>query len=119
MAIDPWPATLPQVIRLEGYSDSMGDGLIRSPTDSGPGKVRRRSSAVVRPLQCRMYMTEAQLLIMRTFITTTLMGGALPFSLPDPIDGTTMWCRFREMPAWINVSGTKYDISLNLEILPQ
>ena len=40
-----WPLTLPQLPLVSGYSESMPSNLIRSETDTGPAKVRRRGNA--------------------------------------------------------------------------
>lgn len=116
---DPWPVTLPQALLMDGNQDGSPDGRIKSQTDQGPGKTRRRTSAAVRKFQGRMLMTEAQLLDMRTFIDITTLGGSLPFNFPDPITGATLLVQFGDtLPNWVNVSADKYDVALMFEALP-
>ncbi|WP_204349175.1 hypothetical protein, partial [Klebsiella pneumoniae] len=72
---DAWPNTLPQCLNV-GFGEAVGDGLLESQPDAGPPMVRRRSSAVTRPLSGQMRMTRVQIGYLRTFFETTLMGGA-------------------------------------------
>lgn len=116
---DVWPASLPQKLLVEGYSEGLADGRLISQMDAGPAKVRRRSSAMPRPLQGSMIMTSAQLATMRTFVNTTLIGGSLPFDFPDPATGATLLVRCAgSVPALTNLGGAYWNVSLDLEILP-
>ncbi len=119
--VDAWPASLPQGTLRADYDQGMGDGRRVSETDMGPGKVIRRSSAIASPLGAGMVMNAAQLATFETFVETTLSGGTLPFSFPDPRDGeSTLLVRFRptEMPSWRAVGAGHYHVRLPLEILP-
>lgn len=74
-----WPASLPQYVNRDGYQSGTGDGRVRSDTDAGIAKLRRRFSAVPRPLSVVMTMTRAQLATFRGFVEDDLKGGTLPF----------------------------------------
>ena len=80
-----WPATLPQAVGVD-YSESVGSLIIRTPTDSGAAKQRRRGN---RPdvLRVSFYMTPAQVETLRTFISATTKGTAR-FGFPHPRTGT-------------------------------
>lgn len=117
--VDVWPVSLPQQILMEGNADGSADGRIRSQPSAGPSIVRRRFSAAVRPMSGRMYMTTAQIATLRTFVDTTTLNGSLPFNFKDPINDAVVLARFADqLPRWINVSGNKYEVMLQLEILP-
>lgn len=117
--VDVWPVSLPQAILMDGNSDSSPDGRLKSQTDQGPGKSRRRTSAAVRKFSGRMYVTTEQLGTLRTFINITTLGGSLPFTFRDPVDATPILVRFGDsLPGWVNVSGDKYDVALMFEALP-
>lgn len=119
MAASQWPPELPQGILMEGNSDTLPDGRMKSPTEMGPGKVRLRTSAAIRKLSGRMYMSTDQLQILRNFVETTTLGGSLPFMFPDPLDQAFVLVQFGDsLPSWINVSGDKYDVALIIEVLP-
>jgi hypothetical protein len=97
----------------------MGDGRIRSATDTGPGKVRRRTTAMASPLQGRMLMTSAQVAILKTFVETDLFGGVGVFDFLDPVSRTTKQVRFAEtVPTWSHAGGDIFNVMLTLEILP-
>ena len=101
MAVLPWPATLPQVPQ-KGFTESIGINVIRSATDAGPAKQRRRAS---RPSQLNVnfLMTTAQTQTLEAFIknlpTATLplipgISGTNRFTFPHPrILGTTIEVR--------------------------
>ena len=61
-----WPATLPQVPQ-KGFTESVGINVIRSATDAGPAKQRRRAS---RPneMNVNFLMTTAQTQKLEDFI---------------------------------------------------
>jgi len=114
-----WPETLPQRLFVDGSQESMGDGRLRTQTDTGPGKVRSRSSAVVRPLSGTMRMNNAQLETMMSFINIDLVGGSLPFNFPAPRgEGTWLVQLGQNMPSWSNVGGDRYNVTIAVEVLP-
>jgi hypothetical protein len=94
-----WPATLPQVPQ-KGFTESVGINVIRSATDAGPAKQRRRAS---RPneLSVNFLMTTAQTQKLEDFIknlptntTTPGIAGVNRFTFPHPrILGTTIEVR--------------------------
>lgn len=114
-----WPGTLPQEVLADGFMLGTGDGRLRTPTSTGPGKVRRRSSATARPLSCRIRIDAAQKAILEDFVADDLQGGALPFTFPNPVGGPDLLVRFAEsLPAYVNQGGDLWMASLDLEVLP-
>lgn len=115
-----WPDSLPQRFRVEGTGIEMGDGRIVSQTDTGPGKMRPRSSSVPDKMSASMRMTEGQYATLETFVKTTLGRGTLPFTIPSPRDGSTILVRFARdgLPRWATPGGDVRDVSFQLEILP-
>lgn len=99
MAVLPWPATLPQVPQ-KGFTESIGISVIRSATDAGPAKQRRRAT---RPneMSVNFLMTTAQTQKLEDFIknlptntTTPGIAGVNRFTFPHPrILGTTIEVR--------------------------
>lgn len=72
MAVISWPSTLPQSPQ-KGFSESVGINVIRSQTDVGPAKQRRRAK---RPSEMNLsfLMTTAQTQTLETFIKDTISG---------------------------------------------
>ncbi|ODT22214.1 MAG: hypothetical protein ABS35_15290 [Kaistia sp. SCN 65-12] len=117
--VDAWPATLPQYLLSDGYTEAQGDGRLRTQPDIGPAKVRRRSSAMPGPLQGRMMMSGAQRTILDTFVATTLANGTLPFTFPSPLTGSPILVRFASnLPAWSSPGGDTFVAALDLEVMP-
>jgi hypothetical protein len=114
-----WPTSLPSIFLTDGYAQGFGDGRIRSATDTGPGKVRRRSTAMASPVVGRMLMTAAQLATLEKFVATDTLGGVLTFFFPDPVTRVNTLMRFGEtLPTWTHMGGTIFAVSLTLEKLP-
>jgi len=114
-----WPTTLPDSFTFESYGEGFGDGRLRSETDTGPGKIRLRSSAIPEPLSGQMKMTGAQIEILRLFIKTTLVGGTLPFTFKSQRGGSSILVRFGEdLPTWQRFATGLYLVSIKLEVLP-
>lgn len=115
-----WPGTLPQRLLVDGYSEGLGAGVLAYAPDTGPALTRRRSSAMVRPLVGTMEMTSAQLAALKAFFETTIIGGSLPFTFPDPLGGADLLLRFRadSPPKWSALGGDYFSVALTLEVLP-
>jgi hypothetical protein len=120
MAVLSWPSTLPQVPQ-KGFTESVGINVIRSATDAGPAKQRRRAS---RPneLNLSFLMTTAQTQTLETFIKDTT-SGVKRFTFPHPRLYTTVEVRI------IPGSGGEYfnlnyvapgywNTSLKFEVMP-
>jgi len=114
-----WPGTLPQHYRVDGNQEGIPDGRLKSQTDTGPGKLRPRTSALGRPFSATMRMTSAQIDILSSFVASDLARGTLPFTVPAARGGGTWLVRFADsLPSWVNVGGDRYNVTLSLEILP-
>lgn len=118
MAVPDWPATLPQSLEIEGYTQSPADVLLRTAPDAGPAKVRRRFTAGIEPVKGKIMVTSTQLGYFRTFFDTTLFNGSLRFNWKDPITAAAKELRFTKQPSWTPLGGTMYLINMDLEILP-
>jgi hypothetical protein len=118
MATAPWPATFPKPM-FDGYTEGLADGRLRSRTDIGPPKVRRRTTSMIRPMVFTLIMTDAQLTAFKTFINITILGGTLPFTMTDPVAGGTLTLQIGEnMPNWSPLSNTKWLIRMECEVFP-
>lgn len=115
-----WPADLPQVLLVDGFSEEMGDSRIQSDPDSGPPKIRNRFSNVADKIAGQMILTYAQLVSLRDFVRLTTDGGALAFTLPSQyVAGETdLLCTFDEMPVFTALGAGRYRAALSLRVLP-
>jgi hypothetical protein len=67
-----WPSTLPQKPQ-ENFSEVGGVLVLRSQTDKGPAKMRRRGK-YGGTMQVSFYMTNAQYSTFKAFVEDTLFG---------------------------------------------
>lgn len=114
-----WPSSLPAP-RRSGYEEGPQDNTIGSQTDTGPGKVRRRFTAVADDCGFELRVTEDQLNTFINFHKNTLRSGTLPFTYTHPRTSDTVSARFKPKtpPRWTRVGGAYWSVSIKLEILP-
>ena len=112
-----WPTTLPDDLVIANGGGALGDNTIRSKTDIGPAKVRRRSTAAPDTLVGSQLLTATQFGYMDTFYKTTLVGGTLPMTWKHPVSRAECDMRFLAPPAW-QAQGGRYLVTYQLEILP-
>lgn len=122
MAASLWPITLPQIFLIDGYARAIASSknLIRSSTDVGPPKIRRRSTAAPVPMSGVFDMTSAQIAILSEFVDGEIEGGALPFQFPaQPPDSGSYLVRFgEELPQFDWLAPGHWKVDIKLEILP-
>jgi hypothetical protein len=119
--VDAWPAGLPQCF-IVGYSEGAGDGgVLEYQPDQGPSISRRRTAAATHPLSGQMRMTRDQIATLRAFLYTTILGGSLPFTFPDPTaTGETLLVKFAKgsLPNWQQIGGGIYRVTISMTVLP-
>lgn len=115
-----WPASLPATPLRIGFKETPPDLVIRSQTDLGPAKVRRRATAGVTRLDMAMLMTSTQLATFKTFMTADLSDRAVSFTHTHPITGAAITVRIVDPPVIEPYSDLSLDwrISMIWEILP-
>lgn len=119
-----YPASLPQQAFMEA-KDTRQTAVIRSTMDTGAPKVRKQFTAAVRDLEIAMILSGSQRQTFDTFFITTIGEGAISFTIPDPLDDSTITVRFREPPSWSYIEGTgitaaerRWRATFLLEVLP-
>lgn len=112
-----WPGTLPQDVSRDGYAETKDDGVLRTSTDIGPQKRRKRTNAVVTNLSVAWVMTSAQLATLESFFQTTLQSGSLAFDFTHPRLGGVVSAVFAG-PYSIAPHGLDWIVSAALEIQP-
>lgn len=111
-----WPTSLPQSPLRDGYEETMTSATLRTETEVGPAKLRRRYRSSPIHHKMRFIMDESQLNTLETFYKTDTVGGALEFTMPHPIKNTTMTVRFLEdRPYSVTYYGSKYMVEMTLE----
>ncbi len=116
-----WPASLPDSPLVDGFGETLGANILRTPTDSGPAKMRYRGQ---RPdkVQCAYLMTGAQVATLVTFTRDTLRG-VRRFGWPHPRRGVQVEARFvpqeeGDLFSMVAVGPDVYHVGIALEVLP-
>lgn len=114
-----WPASLPQSPQ-KGFSEDINLNVLRTPMDSGPAKVRRRSKSPAM-MSVSFLMSKAQVDTLETFVLDTTQGVAR-FGFPHPRTGQTVEARIvpqdRTYYKLQYAAPGYYNVSMQLEILP-
>lgn len=114
-----WPASLPQGFdTLESYPPAKN--VVRTPTDAGTFKIRRRLGGGVRPLGGSMTLDAAQWATLQDFFQNTLVDGSLGFCFPRPyVTPTTLLdVAFREEPTPQSDGPLQIVVNLRLWVFP-
>ena len=103
------------------FTETGGINILRSPTDAGPAKQRRRS-AKPQTLSMSYTMTPDQVVIFEDFVKNTLKGVSR-FGWTHPRLGTVVEVRLipqsgGDLYSISYVSPVRYIVSLQMEILP-
>lgn len=112
-----WPATLPKPA-IGTLNETPPKNSIRSEMDKGPAKVRRRTTANVRPISFTLRLSPEQVQILDGFFINDTASGSLSFTYEHPRTKDTVEARFVQEPSYKEFAGVKYDCSISLEILP-
>ncbi|MEY2653820.1 MAG: hypothetical protein RLZZ524_848 [Pseudomonadota bacterium] len=113
-----WPVSLPQALLQSGFGETLPDTALRTEMDAGPAKLRRRTSAAVRPVSGALLLTASQAADLETFYVDTLEGGTLDFTWTDPRTESACTFRFTAPPSLAPVSGALWRASISLEQMP-
>lgn len=100
------------------FQEESPDNTIRSSMDTGPAKVRRRSTANVRSIGFKMRLRKADIANLDTFYQSTTFGGVDPFDYVHPRTGVTEQARFVQSPVYRHLSADIYETDISLELLP-
>ncbi|MDB5620507.1 hypothetical protein [Tardiphaga sp.] len=82
MTLAVWPADLPQYVLVDGFQSGPRGARLKTATDTGPGKQRRRG-ALMKPVTCSFFASTDELARFYRFWESDTAGGVLPFVMPD------------------------------------
>jgi hypothetical protein len=109
-----WPSTLPAHL-INTFTETPPDNVIRSSVDRGAAKIRKRTTANVRPVSFSMFLTPAQVVALDTFYAA---NAALEFDYTHPRTGAAVKARFTSPPSLSDINGKNYNCDVALEIMP-
>lgn len=113
-----WPDTLPAAPLLENFQELLPQTAIRTDMDTGPAKVRQRTTAGIGALMVSYLLNIAETIALDSFYQTTLCGGVSAFDYTHPRTGAALSCRFTSPPEYAPVNGNYFKVTLTLEVLP-
>ncbi len=113
-----WPVTLPVSPLLDGFVETVPETVIRSQMDSGPDKVRNRTTAGVRLFSMSFIMSKTETALFDDFYLNDLNGGAVSFDFTHPRTGETLSMRVVKPPAYTAQNSKYFRIKLETEALP-
>ena len=91
-----WPASLPQVLILDGLTAKKKSAIVRTEMDAGPKKQRRRFTVTTKEFSGSIVVNETPRQILENFSDGTLKNGVLRFAMKDPQTLTYAEFRFQE-----------------------
>lgn len=95
-----WPAQLPAAPRLSAYSQTSPNIIVKSKTDAGPGKARRRTTAGSETCDIELVLTRQQVALLKHFFMQSVAGGALAFEWKHHETGNAIDYRFLTQPTF-------------------
>lgn len=117
MASVSWPTSLAGVpVSWSNYREVLPDALKRTQNDTGPDKVRRRTTAGLRNLYVNITLTDTELPLFKDFFRSTTLRGAMWFDWTHPRTGSAATMRFVTEPQYSVIGGATYRASFQIEI---
>jgi hypothetical protein len=121
MPAPSWPPTLQQAFLRGTMAEEWGENRIFSAMESGPAKVRRRTTAAVGHITGELFLTFDELAILEEFYENVLSHGTIVFAwVYTPLNGLTTFnwlLRFRTPPSYRRVADHAV-VSLDLDRIP-
>ena len=109
-----WPASIPAHL-INTFTETPPDNVIRSNMDRGIPKLRKRSTANVRPISFSMILTPAQVVTLDAFYAA---NAALEFDYTHPRTRAAVKARFTAPPDLSDLNVRNYNCDVELEIMP-
>lgn len=113
-----WPETLPIHPLLSGYREMPDDTILRSEMDTGPAKLRQRSTTSTSKIHLQFLVNAVQLSAFRDFYENDLSGGSLAFIFHHPTKEVDVICRFAAPYEITAVNGVFHRVQAVLEVMP-
>ncbi len=111
-----WPVSLPDAFLVDGYQEQSPDNVISFETDTGPAKIRKRSTANPRQISGSIFpLTKTQVTTLDTFYQD---NAAIPFTFDGDRIGTLADFRFTAPPTYRSICGDVWSADIQVERMP-
>lgn len=111
-----WPSQFCPLVN--SFNESPPDNTIRTTMDKGPDKVRRITTANIRPVSFRLFLKKSQVQILDDFYLNETFSGVDIFDFIHPRTQQPVKARFVQPPSYQERSTIGYEASISLEIMP-
>jgi hypothetical protein len=113
-----WPTSLPQRPLLKNFREEPGGNrVIRTEMEKGPAKTREWSRAEPSTIGIRHILDSNQLDTFRDFYNNSLASGANWFTIPHPVDGTTVDARMKGGWQLSSLAPNVHVVDFDVEVL--
>jgi hypothetical protein len=113
-----WPDGIPFCPVGDSYNEEPGDEVLRTPMETGPAKLRLRTTAAPDLVTFTLpRMSVAQYAQFKAWYSSSLKRGSLAFTAKHPIEAVDRSFRFTQSYT-MNKAGRSCVVSLSLEVLP-
>lgn len=119
-----YPPALTRPPRVDSLNETAPENSVRSETDVGPAKVRRRFTGDRRVFSIVLDYKRSEVAVFDDFYLTTTKGGSLPFVWKNPRTGSDVDMRFLSTPQYRprssrNAGGSDWwTVSFDVETMP-
>ncbi len=112
-----WPVSFPPPA-AGTLQESPPDNALRTSMDKGPDKIRRRTTANVRPLSFSIYLDDDQVQEMDEFYNEDTYSGSVEFDYVHPRTLANVSARFTAPPQYSHREAGLWTVNVSLEVLP-
>jgi hypothetical protein len=113
-----WPSSLPAKYDQGTFEERWPTGTVRTQTSIGPGKLRRRFTAIPFFMSGSMTLTASQAVDFSTFFYTMTQSGAEPFTWAHPRTGAAIQCEFADEIMLTDTEGGDVLATFSVKVLP-
>lgn len=113
-----WPTNLPLKFDQGTYEERWPSGVVKTKTSIGPGKRRRRFTAVPRYLTGSMTLTPDEAAILESFWYSLTQGGADEFTWEHPRTGAEILCEFEGEIMSTDTEAGDILVTFTVKVLP-
>ena len=112
---ETFPITLQDKLNSGSFSYNLGETKIRSETEIGPAKMRRRVTRAIDTLSASIDLEFDDWQTLKDFHDTTLDGGVNTFEYVHPFTQVTATFRFVSAPSLSPMGGRMFKVNMQWE----
>lgn len=111
-----WPVTLPQEMVTQGLGEDLPDNTIRTKTEYGPTRDRRRTTSGDRSVKGTLVVHQDDYPILEDFYFNITKDGTIRFQWVMPLSGADGMFKFEAPPSITSRSGEWLNVALKFKV---